>query len=77
MAAPEGSATDCVAAMPARAPLGLWMATALVIGSMIGSGVFLLPAALAPFGASSLLGWAIAVGGALLLAATFARLAVH
>jgi APA family basic amino acid/polyamine antiporter len=53
------------------------MATALVIGSMIGSGVFLLPAALAPYGAASLLGWAIALGGALLLAATFARLALH
>jgi hypothetical protein len=26
--------------------LGLWMATALVIGNQIGSGIFLLPAAL-------------------------------
>ena len=58
-------------------PLGLWMATALVVGSMIGSGVFLLPAALAPYGAASLVGWAIALCGALLLAATFAKLAVH
>jgi APA family basic amino acid/polyamine antiporter len=61
---------------PAR-PLGLWMATALVVGSMIGSGVFLLPATLAPYGAASLIGWGIALCGALLLAATFARLAVH
>ena len=30
----------------AKPPLGLWMATALVVGSMIGSGVFLLPAQL-------------------------------
>jgi amino acid transporter len=30
-----------------RRSLGLWMATALVIGNMIGSGVFLLPASLA------------------------------
>jgi len=58
-------------------PLGMWMATALVVGSMIGSGVFLLPAALAPYGAASLIGWGIALCGALLLAATFARLAVH
>jgi APA family basic amino acid/polyamine antiporter len=65
----EGSAT-------AR-PLGLWMATALVVGSMIGSGVFLLPATLAPYGASSLVGWGISLCGALLLAATFARMAVH
>lgn len=62
---------------PQARPLGLWMATALVVGSMIGSGVFLLPAALAPYGAASLVGWAIALCGALLLAATFARLAVH
>ena len=58
-------------------PLGLWMATALVVGSMIGSGVFLLPATLAPYGAASLIGWGIALCGALLLAATFAKLAVH
>ena len=45
-------------------PLGLWMATALVVGSMIGSGVFLLPAALAPYGAASLIGWGIALTGA-------------
>jgi len=38
-------------------PLGLWMLIALVVGNMIGSGVFLLPAALAPYGAASLLGW--------------------
>lgn len=55
----------------------MWMATALVVGSMIGSGVFLLPAALAPYGAASLVGWGISLCGALLLAATFARLAVH
>jgi len=58
-------------------PLGLWMATALVVGSMIGSGVFLLPATLAPYGAASLVGWGISLCGALLLAATFAKLAVH
>lgn len=56
-------------------PLGLWSATALVVGSMIGSGVFLLPASLAPYGASSLLGWGVTLCGAMLLALTFARLA--
>jgi basic amino acid/polyamine antiporter, APA family len=56
-------------------PLGLWSAIALVAGNMIGSGVFLLPASLAPYGGVSLYGWAITLGGALLLALTFARLA--
>lgn len=53
------------------------MATALVVGSMIGSGVFLLPATLAPYGAASLIGWGIALCGALLLALTFSKLAIH
>ncbi len=59
----------------AARPLGLWSATALVVGNMIGSGVFLLPAALAPFGAASLLGWGLSTVGALLLALIFADLA--
>lgn len=58
-----------------RRPLGFWSATALVVGSMIGSGTFLLPAALAPYGAASILGWGITLCGALLLAITFAQLA--
>jgi len=63
--------------MIADRPLGFWSATALVVGSMIGSGVFLLPSALAQYGAASLIGWAITLGGAILLALTFARLAMH
>lgn len=62
--------------MSAR-PLGFWAATALVVGSMIGSGAFLLPAALAPFGAASLTGWAITLMGALVLALTFAKLSMR
>lgn len=58
-------------------PLGLWSATALVVGSMIGSGVFLLPASLARYGGVSLLGWAITLSGALALALVFARLAMR
>ena len=55
--------------------LGQWMLIALVIGNIIGSGVFVLPAALAPFGAASLIGWGISLGGALMLALVYARLA--
>lgn len=58
-------------------PLGMWSATALVTGSMIGSGVFLLPSALAPYGSATLIGWAITLCGALLLALTFARLSAR
>lgn len=57
-----------------RRALGLWMCTALVVGNMIGSGVFLLPSSLAPFGGISIVGWLVSAGGALCLALVFARL---
>jgi APA family basic amino acid/polyamine antiporter len=50
------------------------MAVALVMGNMIGSGIFLLPASLAPFGGLSLVGWLVSTAGALMLATVFARL---
>lgn len=58
-------------------PLGFWSAAALVAGSMIGSGAFLLPSSLAPYGRASLIGWALTLCGALLLALTFARLSAR
>ena len=51
------------------------MVLALVIGTFIGSGIFLLPAQLAPYGWNSLFGWIITIGGAICLAFIFARLA--
>lgn len=57
-----------------RKPLGIWTSTALVVGNMIGSGVFLLPAALAAYGGVSLVGWLVTAAGALALALVFSRL---
>ena len=54
--------------------LGPGMATALVIGNMIGSGVFLLPASLAAYGGISIVAWLFTAAGAFLLALVFARL---
>lgn len=54
--------------------MGFWMALALVMGSMIGSGVFLLPASLAPLGWNSVIGWIITVSGALCVATVFGQL---
>ncbi len=58
-------------------PLGTWSAIALVVGSMIGSGVFLLPSSMAQYGGVSVIGWAITLSGALALAWTFARLSMR
>lgn len=51
------------------------MVTALVVGNMVGSGVFLLPASLAPYGGASLVAWLITTVGSILLGLVFARLA--
>jgi APA family basic amino acid/polyamine antiporter len=56
------------------AALGLLACTALVVGNMVGSGIFLLPASLAAFGPISLAGWLLTSIGALLLAVIFGRL---
>jgi APA family basic amino acid/polyamine antiporter len=50
------------------------MAVALVMGNMIGSGVFLLPSALALFGGLGLMGWVVSAAGSIMLALVFARL---
>ena len=55
--------------------LGLGMATALVVGNTIGMGIFMQPAALAPFGLNALTGWAAVILGCVCLALTFAALA--
>lgn len=54
--------------------LGLWMCTALVVGNMIGSGVFLLPSTLASIGPVSIFGWLFTATGAIVLALIFSRL---
>ena len=54
--------------------IGIWTCIALVMGNMIGSGIFLLPAALASYGSISLVGWLFTSGGALVLALMFSRL---
>jgi APA family basic amino acid/polyamine antiporter len=53
---------------------GLPTATAMVIGSVIGTGVFALPSALAPYGPSSLLAFGLVTVGALALAFVFGAL---
>ncbi|MBI1407244.1 MAG: amino acid permease [Caulobacter sp.] len=54
--------------------MGPVLATLLVAGNMIGSGLFLLPVSLAPFGTSSVLGWIVSTVAALGLAGVFSVL---
>ncbi|MEU6237418.1 amino acid permease [Kitasatospora sp. NPDC047058] len=60
---------------PQERSFGLPAATALVVGSIIGTGVFALPSALAPYGPIALVAFVLVTIGALALAVTFGRLA--
>ena len=53
--------------------LGLTSATGLVVGSIVGTGVFAMPAVLAGAGTSSLLVLGVIALGAMLLAMLFGR----
>jgi len=55
--------------------LGLAACTAVVVGNMVGSGFYLSPSAVAPYGLLSVLMWIVMGGGAICLGLTFARLA--
>jgi basic amino acid/polyamine antiporter, APA family len=58
-----------------RPSLGLAACTAIVIGNMVGSGFYLSPSAVAPYGLLGILFWIVMGIGAMCLGLTFARLA--
>lgn len=60
--------------MNASTKIGFWTCTALVIGNVIGMGIFILPASLAPYGFNALIGWLVTLAGCLFLARVFAYL---
>lgn len=55
--------------------MGVWRTWALVVGTIIGSGVFTLPAILAPYGNNSFFGWGLATCGTLSVAFAYSYLA--
>jgi APA family basic amino acid/polyamine antiporter len=54
--------------------LGLPATVSLVVGGIVGTGIFTVPAAIAPYGWLSLPAFAVVTAGSLALALTFARL---
>jgi len=60
--------------VPPAHRIGFWTAVALVMGNMIGSGIFLLPSSLAEYRGVGLLGWIVSAIGSVLLALAFARM---
>lgn len=54
--------------------IGFWTCTALVVGNIIGMGIFLLPASLAPYGLNALIAWGVTLVGCLAIARIFMQL---
>jgi len=57
------------------AGLGVAACTAIVVGNMVGSGFYLSPSAVAPYGLLAIVMWIVMGAGAICLGLTFARLA--
>jgi APA family basic amino acid/polyamine antiporter len=57
------------------ASLGTAACTAIVVGNMVGSGFYLSPSAVAPYGTLAIVMWIVMGGGAICLGLTFAKLA--
>jgi len=57
--------------------IGFWMVLSLVLGNMIGSGIFVTPSTLAPYGLASIYGWIFTTFGAIMLALLFSNLSRH
>ena len=57
-------------------PFGFWTATALVVGGMIGAGIFVLPSELAPYGWTGVGAWVAGIAGTVVLAWILSRLAI-
>lgn len=55
--------------------MGFWRTWGLIVGMMIGSGIFMMPALLAPFGGLGLVSIVLTAGGTFLLALMYGRLA--
>jgi basic amino acid/polyamine antiporter, APA family len=54
--------------------IGIWTSTSLVMGNMIASAMFMLPATLSSYGSISLVGWLVSGAGAVCLALVFSWL---
>ena len=57
--------------------LGKWMSAAMVVGSMVGSGIYLLPTTLAPFGINLVVAFVLTGLGTMCLAFALAALAAR
>lgn len=53
--------------------MGIWMTSSLVVGTIIGAAIFMMPVALAPLGRNALIGWAVSGIGVLCIVFALAQ----
>jgi APA family basic amino acid/polyamine antiporter len=63
-----------MAAPDDKQSIGVLMTSAIVVGTMIGAGIFLLPISLAPLGMNAVIGWIVSALGAICIAFSLSRL---
>lgn len=69
------SKVDGAPVEPAAKVIGFWQCWAFSVGTMIGSGIFMMPAVLAPYGGISFGGWLLTATGSIMIALVIGRLA--
>lgn len=62
---------------PTAKVIGFWQCWAFSVGTMIGTGIFMMPVVLAPYGGLSFGGWLIAASGSIAIALCLGRLAAR
>ena len=54
--------------------MGIWMTSSIVVGTIIGAAIFMMPVALAPLGRNALIGWVVSGIGVLCIVFALAQL---
>lgn len=67
--------TPAAESQPQAKVIGFWQCWAFSVGTMIGSGIFMMPAVLAPYGGLSFGGWLLTATGSIMIALAIGRLA--
>lgn len=70
-----GETGQAAVEQPQTKTIGFWQCWAFSVGTMIGSGIFMMPAVLAPYGGISFGGWLLTAGGSIMIALAIGRLA--
>lgn len=71
---PMPSGGHCMTAPEHKQTIGIWLTSSIVVGTMIGAGIFLLPISLAPLGMNAVIGWVLSALGAMSIAFALSRL---